>query len=406
MGLLTWQRLAFDGTRARANNRRSGTRTPEELRKLKAELAEKFAAAESRAVEEDAQDREVFGVGAPHQLPAELAELKQRQACIDKAVAELDRLEQAGETLPKRLPITDPESRVTPNKDGGFAPNYTPLATVDVPSGLIVAVDVIAMTDEEHHLVAAVEEVQRQFGLESPPPEMLADGLLATGANLEVLEGRGVTLYSPVPVCDASTNPAIRDDPTQPAPAEQWERLPTIVVKPRGGEKRPQLDKSTFVFDTERNCYWCPQGQSLTHRRTTTEPGRGAQIVRARYLAEATVCAACPLRERCLQPLRQAAANQPRSVRSASRAAGQTHGDARSKGQVRAAPPSWRASVRRHQAPVRRAALSAARAGAGPHRMALAGHGVQPHAPDLVDPQPRRTSARTYPSIPHDRLTA
>ena len=34
--------LGFDGTRMRANNRKTGTRTPEELRKAKAELEEKF----------------------------------------------------------------------------------------------------------------------------------------------------------------------------------------------------------------------------------------------------------------------------------------------------------------------------------------------------------------------------
>ena len=41
-------------------------------------------------------------------------------------------MEQADEAIPKRVPITDPQSRVTPNKEGGFAPNYTPLAMVGV----------------------------------------------------------------------------------------------------------------------------------------------------------------------------------------------------------------------------------------------------------------------------------
>ena len=37
----------------------------------------------------------------------------------------------------------DLDARVMPNKDGGYAPNYTPLATVDIDSGLIVAADVL-----------------------------------------------------------------------------------------------------------------------------------------------------------------------------------------------------------------------------------------------------------------------
>jgi hypothetical protein len=66
-------------------------------------------------------------------------------------------------TRPKRVPPTDPESRVMPNKDGGFAPNDTLLATVDASSGLIVSADMIAATNEDKHAPAAIEDVQEQF---------------------------------------------------------------------------------------------------------------------------------------------------------------------------------------------------------------------------------------------------
>ncbi|MGY8880740.1 MAG: hypothetical protein ACKVKV_08730 [Dehalococcoidia bacterium] len=32
---------------------------------------------------------------------------------------------------PAQVPTTDPQSRVMPNKEGGFAPNYTPTALTD-----------------------------------------------------------------------------------------------------------------------------------------------------------------------------------------------------------------------------------------------------------------------------------
>ena len=41
-GLLKLEELGYDGTRVRANNRRSGTRTPEELRQERAELQKRF----------------------------------------------------------------------------------------------------------------------------------------------------------------------------------------------------------------------------------------------------------------------------------------------------------------------------------------------------------------------------
>jgi hypothetical protein len=202
--------------------------------------------------------------------------------------------------VPKRLPLTDPQSRLTPNKEGGFAPNYTPLATVDVESGLIVSADVIAMTNEDKYLASAIRDVQQQFGLDRPSPEMLADGLLGTGANLAELAELGVTLYSPVAGADPATNPALRDDPTQPVPSESWDRLPMKKVTV-SGKKGLQLDKAAFVYDAERDCYWCPQGQALAYAHTTSEAGGSGQRVRDRYVAAAEACAACPLRERCLK---------------------------------------------------------------------------------------------------------
>jgi len=300
LGLLSLGTLAFDGTRVRSNNRRSGTRTLDELRKMRQELAAKFEELEAKAVAEDTRDDEVFAALEPRVSAKEWADLKRRQEQVAAALAELERAEQAGETLPKRVPLTDPQSRLTPNKEGGFAPNYTPLATVDVESGLIVSADVIAMTNEEQHLVAAIEDVQEQFGLETPPPEMLADGLMATGANLAALEERGITLYSPIAIPDPTTNPAIRDDPTQPVPPEDWDRLPMKNVRVKG-KKSQQLDKASFVYDEGRTCYWCPLGERLEYATTTSEVHQGERRFRDRYQADPQACAGCPLRQRCVQ---------------------------------------------------------------------------------------------------------
>jgi transposase len=298
MGLLGLQQLAFDGTRVRANNRRSGTRTPAELREMQRELAARYDELAAQITAEETREAETFGLGSAHRLPAELADLQRRREEVAAALAEIERVQAAGETVPTRVPLTDPQSRLTPNKEGGFAPNYTPLATVDVESGLVVHAEVIAMTNEDQHLTEAIDQVRRDFSLAEPPPEMLADGMMATGPNLEALAERGVTLYSPVPLPDPN-NPALRDDPTQPVPPEAWDQLPTKTAK-AGGQKREQLDKAAFVYDEARDCYWCPLGKPLPHVGTTSEPSGSGRRVRERYQAAAADCAACPLRERCL----------------------------------------------------------------------------------------------------------
>lgn len=284
------KRLAFDGTRIKASNHRNKSLTPEKLRKIEAELAEKFAAFEQQAGVEDA------AAANQQDLPEELRDLQRRAAQIEGALAELNRLEQTDAPLPKRIPLTDPDSRISPNKEGGFAANYTPLAGVDVDSGLIVTGDVIAGVDEEHHLVASVQDVEQQF--EAPIDEVLADGRFATGANLEALDEQHVTLYSPSGQPDPDKNPAIREDLTQPVPADQYDRLPT-KKKTKGGGRR--LDKAAFVYEEKSDCYRCPQGQPLTRKQTTTDRREdGTEIKRTRYEARAADCADCPLKALCL----------------------------------------------------------------------------------------------------------
>ena len=301
LGLMQLEVLAFDGTRMRANNRRTGTRTPNQLREMKKELAAKFVELEAKTLAADVADAEIFGAQSAHTLSDELADIERLQKQVDAALAELDRMEKAHETIPKRIPITDPTSRVMPNKDGGFAPNFTPLATVDVDSGMIASVDVTASIDEDKHMIAAVEDVQESFGLESPPPEMLGDGLMATGENLAACAERGINLYSPLKGHIEGDNPALRDDPTQPVAAADREHLPTKKGTHKG-EKYIQLDKQAFVYDEQEDCYWCPEGKSLPYRNQTQGKKSNGRIRHRRhYQASPQDCAECPLLSLCVQ---------------------------------------------------------------------------------------------------------
>lgn len=129
---------------------------------------------------------------------------------------------------------------------------------------------------------------------------MLADGMMATGENLARCEALGVDLYSPLKGDPDVDNPALRDDPSQPVAAEDRERLPTTEVH-RKGVKSQQLDKRAFVYDAQADCYWCPQGKRLEYANTTRETRNGRHRIRRRYKASGDDCAACPLRDLCLQ---------------------------------------------------------------------------------------------------------
>lgn len=300
LGCLPLETLAYDGTRLRSNNRRSGSRTPDELREMKQALAEQFDELETRVQANDDEDNERFGKDSAHTLSQELADVERRTKQVDAALEQIEELEDAGQKVPNRIPISDPESRIMPNKDGGHAPNFTPTATVDVDSGIVVAGDVLNEINEDDQLIPSVEAVKKAFDLEAPPAEVLADGLMATGENLAACEERGIDLLSPVEQ-PSPDNPAIRDDLRQPVAEEDLDRLPKKTIKPKRGEKYEQLTKEAFVYDEAEDCYWCPAGKRIPYRNTTTEKTtRGATRNRRRYMASVSDCAECLLKSKCL----------------------------------------------------------------------------------------------------------
>lgn len=294
-GLVSFTQLAFDGTRIRASNHRHRTRTPVELRTLQKELTKKFDEYLKQAEQEE--EAEQFSSLVDSELPKELADTKRRLAQIKKAIKELDRLEAAEKKLPKRLPLTDPESRVLPNKEGGMAANYNPTCGVDTQSGIILTSDVLSETSEEHELVAAVEQVKKDFG--ESVQSVLADSLFGTGENLKAMEDRKITLYSPLKGESKTPNPAIREELSEPVPQEKRSDLPTRLISKKKNQR--QLDKAAFVYDANQNCYWCPQGKSLFYEKTTSEKNvTGTRVYNRRYKAKASDCAACPLKSLCL----------------------------------------------------------------------------------------------------------
>lgn len=300
LGHLPLATLGFDGTRIRANNRKTGARTPEDLRKAKEELAAKFKELEEKTAQADEQDDQSLCDQA--RLSKELSDVKRRRKQVDAALAEIDKLEKADQTVPARIPTTDPQSRITPNKHGGFAPNYTPMATVDVDSGVIVASGVISHTDEDKQMIPSVKEVMNSFSLEQAPKEMLADGMMSTGENLAQCKELGIDLYSPIKLGQVEGNPAIREDLSLAVPSDQVPKLPSTTTKHKDGTTTTQFHKNAFVYDAGKDVYWCPSGKALVFENKTSETENGRTRIRLRYLAKAHDCNSCPLRAHCIKP--------------------------------------------------------------------------------------------------------
>jgi transposase len=298
LGHLNLSRLGFDGTRVRANNRRSGTRSVESLRQERDELAKKFGESESKAQEEDRSDEEVFQGRSTHaagsEASGESAEGRQRLQELTSLLKELEQAEAEGASTPNRLPTTDPDARVMPNKEGGHGVNYTPLTLVDIDSGLIVGEGVLNEINEDGAMLPLLQEVKQRHEL-GENPALLTDHLNGSASNAAGCEAEGVTLYSPTGV-DPTTNPALRTDLQQAVPSEQWDRLPMQ----KKGRIPLQLAKEAFVYDESQDVYYCPMGKALAYKQTTSEQRGRERRVRRSYQSRVEDCQECALRSKCV----------------------------------------------------------------------------------------------------------
>jgi transposase len=297
MGLIRLGEITFDGTRVKANNGRYQTWTAAAVEKRLAELEAEFAKLLDESERTDAAEDERLGAMQPSALPPEFADAKARQQRLQEALEQLKAADAARRSdgidptkNPAQLPSTDSDSRVLPNKEGGYAPNYTPTVAVDTHRDFIVDAEVIDHANENAELLPMVERVEDTFG--EKPGSVLADGLNATGPNIVGLDERGVEFLSPPPgEPSANSNPAIREDLHQPVPEAEWAQLP---VNPQ----TKKLDKSCFVFVPEEKLYYCPQGQPMRLEKTKPTTRQGQRVVLEVYRCD--TCDGCPLSKQCV----------------------------------------------------------------------------------------------------------
>jgi hypothetical protein len=230
------------------------------------------------------------------QLPPELSRLEERrqrvQEALDKARAADEARKSKGtnpEENPAQVPTTDPDSKVMPNKEGGYAPNYTPTAITDGHCGFIIDADVLGEVNESPALLPGIERIEEMCG--GRPEKLLTDAGNNSGAILEGLEKLGIEAYAPVEFSTPQPgNPACRDDPTQAVPETEWQALPR--------NSKGKLAKSCFVYDAEKDVYYCPQGHEMPFEKMKSDE-RGGERVPLR-VHRCLDCAGCPLAAACL----------------------------------------------------------------------------------------------------------
>lgn len=301
--------LLEDGTRLRADSDRHGARTAQTIERVIAALDERLKQLERNDARDDAPvQTDAFADPAPEaepaqdpapeaepaQDPAQVAneiarlekQLAQYQRALEAAQARDARAQAHGGQNAKavRVPITDPESHILPNKEGGFAPNYTPVAAIEPETGAVLYADVLEGSDEASAVMPAVEAAEELAG--QKVDAVLADGNFATGPVLEKLDEHGTEAYMPTSATRSDDNPAIRPDPTQPVAEAGRKKLP---------KRGKYFSRNAFIYDPEADQYYCPMGNPLAPYKTGKNKN-GADCTY--YRAEA--CAGCPVAADCV----------------------------------------------------------------------------------------------------------
>ncbi len=83
IGYVQLETLGFDGTRLRASNRRTGSRTPEELKILRKELEKHFEELEKQIAQADKEENQQSGQPIRARLTKDLKDVARRRAQVD-----------------------------------------------------------------------------------------------------------------------------------------------------------------------------------------------------------------------------------------------------------------------------------------------------------------------------------
>jgi transposase len=235
-GLVKLGHVAIDGTKLQANASKHKAMSYGRMGEAEKKLKDEIDALLKRAEAEDAAEDAKYGKGCSGEdLPAELARRENRLAKLREAKRELEaearqqaeekkaaveariaerheEEERTGKKIRGAEPkapnpdtatldakaqrnFTDPQSRIMPSgsQKGAFVQGYNAQIVVDGAAQIIVAVDVIQQTTDNHQLAPMLEQTERNVG--AWPQAASADTGYWNPQQVERIQSQGIDLH-------------------------------------------------------------------------------------------------------------------------------------------------------------------------------------------------------------------
>jgi transposase len=247
--------VAIEGSKFRAVNAKERNFTPDQLKKLLAQIDERVEAYLKELDCEDTQeDAGTSGGAVAEHLQVKIEAPQQRKLLDEGFQAQLEASGAAQLSLP------DPESRAMKlGKGRGIEVCYNVQTAVDSRHQLIIANDVTNETGDRNWLSPMALQAKEVLGSTF---DAVADVGYYHGAEVKACLEAGITPYVARPITSAN-------------------------------QKLGLFSKDDFTYDGATDTYQCPAGEQLTFRFATVELGR-----HIRYYATAAG-KACALKQQC-----------------------------------------------------------------------------------------------------------
>jgi transposase len=245
LSLIEGNTLFVDGTKMRGNASLGQSWTKKKGDRLLKKTDERI---ERILAECEATDRAEGGQGSDVHMEEGL---KEAQRLKDKIQGVLKELEGGGH---KSINTTDRDCQNMKSRQGVIA-GYNMQSVVDDGHGLIVHADAVTDRNDRAQFKVQIEQANGVLGRKCEIA--CGDAGYASTQELKEIDAQGITVIVP------SQDQVVRKPP------------------------RP-FSKGHFIYDSERDCYVCPEGQVLRYRKTDLKAGQ-----RVYQITHFSICHGC-----------------------------------------------------------------------------------------------------------------
>lgn len=260
-GLISLERVTQDGTKIKSA---AGVDTFKGEERIKAyiQVAKEQVALLADPAGEDATIRK---------RKAQQRGARQRLERLESASREYQRIvREEHPKKPVRVSITDAESRIMKQSNGGYNPSYNVQLAVDAKNRIIIGKQTTMRAEDTGAFVPMLSELKNRVG--QHPGQMVVDGGYNTFANVMDADAYHVDLI---------------------AGERNYQHRIDAMYEHRGVAAAYRGE--AFMHDPVANVLICPEGKRLQPDSIEHLPGRNNH----HYRAQAHDCAACPAKPLC-----------------------------------------------------------------------------------------------------------